>query len=66
MAAKQTKTPEGETVVFSTMRGHPDKCSESCNGVYRFQGELYCKYFGNVADKRADDCIKNEVKGGRK
>ena len=50
---KLTKSPEGEVVTFSTKRG-----------IYRFKGELYCKYFHNVVCKRDEECIKNEVKGG--
>lgn len=63
-AIKQTVGPNGERIVYSTMRGHPEKCSEGCSGVYRFRGELYCKYFNNVADERDPDCIKNEIRGG--
>lgn len=59
---KKTKTPEGQEVVYSTMRGHPNRCSESCNGVYRFQGELYCKYFNEYADIRCKECVENELK----
>lgn len=61
---KLTKSPEGEVVTFSTKRGKPDTCSETCGGIYRFKGELYCKYFHNVVGKRDEECIKNEVKGG--
>ena len=63
-ARKLTKSPEGEVVTFSTKRGKPDTCSETCGGIYRFKGELYCKYFHNVVGKRDEECIKNEVKGG--
>lgn len=61
-ARKLTKSPEGEIVTFSTKRGKLDTCSETCGGIYRFKGELYCKYFHNVAGKRDEECIKNEVK----
>lgn len=61
-ARKQTKTPDGEVVVFSTMRGHPDRCGKSCNGVYRFKGDLYCRFFNEVADLRCKECIENEIK----
>ena len=61
-ARKLTKSPEGEVVTFSTKRGKPDTCSETCGGIYRFKGELYCKYFHNVVGKRDEECIKNEVK----
>lgn len=60
-ARKLTKSPEGEVVTFSTKRGKPDTCSETCGGIYRFKGELYCKYFHNVVGKRDEECIKNEV-----
>lgn len=63
-ARKLTVDPEGNVVVFSTKRGKPDTCSENCSGVYRFRGELYCKYFNNVVGKRDAECIKNERKGG--
>lgn len=62
MARKLTKTPEGKVVVFSTMRGHPNRCSESCSGVYRFKGDLYCEHFNEVADLRCKECIENEIK----
>lgn len=63
-ARKLTRSPEGEVVTFSTKRGKPDTCSETCGGIYRFKGELYCKYFHNVVGKRDEECINNEVKGG--
>lgn len=31
-ARKLTKSPEGEVVTFSTKRGKPDTCSETCGG----------------------------------
>ena len=33
-ARKLTKSPEGEVVTFSTKRGKPDTCSETCGGIY--------------------------------
>ena len=60
--AKLTTTPEGEQKPFSTMRGRPDLCSETCKAVYRFGGELYCGYFHEVAYKRCKACIEGEVK----
>jgi hypothetical protein len=60
--AKLTKTPEGQIVEFSTRKGHPDRCSNSCSGVYRFQGDLYCKYFHEYAEFRCKECIENEIK----
>lgn len=63
-ARKLIRSPEGEVVTFSTKRGKPDTCSETCGGIYRFKGELYCKYFHSVVGKRDEECIKNEVKGG--
>lgn len=62
-ARKLTVTPEGETVVYSTKRGKPTQCSENCAGVYKFCGELYCKYFNCVVGKRDKDCVNNTVKG---
>lgn len=32
-ARKLTKSPEGEVVTFSTKRGKPDTCSETCGGI---------------------------------
>lgn len=64
MARKRTRTPEGKVVVFSTKRGRPDMCSDSCNGIYKTCRETYCEYFNCIAGKRHDDCIKNEIKGG--
>ncbi|MEG1083959.1 MAG: hypothetical protein RSE04_05915 [Hydrogenoanaerobacterium sp.] len=61
---KLTKTPEGKVVVFSTMRDHPNRCSESCSGVYRFCGDLYCKHFNEYAEFRCKECIENELKVG--
>lgn len=63
MAAKRTRTEDGQLVVISTKRGFPDRCSPTCNGVYKFQGERMCKYFDCYADKRDKECIKNEIKG---
>ena len=54
-ARKLTRSPEGEVVTFSTKRGKPDTCSETCGGIYRFKGELYCKYFHNVVGKRDEE-----------
>lgn len=62
-ARNKTRTPEGDVVVFSIMRGHPDRCSESCSGVYRFKGDLYCKHFNEIADKRCKECVENEIHG---
>jgi hypothetical protein len=61
--AKQTMTPEGKIVSFSTMRGRPDLCSATCSGVYRFKGDLYCQYFYTEAYKRCKACIENEIQG---
>lgn len=61
---KLTVSVYGETVAFSTKQGKPDTCSKTCRGVYRFKGELYCKYFHCVVGKRDEACIKNEVKEG--
>lgn len=63
-ARKLTVTPDGDTVVYSTKRGKPNQCSENCAGVYKFRGELYCKYFHCVVGIRDKDCVKNTVKGG--
>lgn len=63
-ARKLTRDPEGKTVVFSTKHGKPDTCSQTCSGVFRFKGELYCKYFNCVVGKRDPECIKNEIKDG--
>lgn len=64
MAKKITKDLEGNLITFQAKRGKPDTCSETCSGVYRFKGELYCKYFHCVVGKRDEDCIKNEIKDG--
>ena len=64
MSQKLTRTPDGETVQFKTMRGHPDRCSIHCGGVYSFEGDKYCKYFFNDVGKRDPRCIANEVKEG--
>ena len=63
-ARKITRDTDGNIVSFSAKRGKPDTCSETCSGVYRFKGELYCKYFHNVVGKRDPECIKNEIKAG--
>ena len=63
-ARKLTVSPECGTVAFSTKQGKPDTCSETCGGVYRFKGELYCRYLHCVVGKRDEECIKNEVKEG--
>lgn len=60
-ARKLTRTPEGETVVFSTKRGKPGQCSENCSGVFKFRGELYCKYFNCIVGKRDKECIQNTI-----
>lgn len=64
MARKLTRTPEGKVVAFSTKRGRPDMCSDSCSGIYKTLHETYCEYFDCIVGKRHRDCIRNEIKGG--
>lgn len=44
-ARKLTRSPEGEIVTFSTKRGKPDTCSETCGGIYRFKGNCTVNTF---------------------
>lgn len=58
---RQTVTPEGLVVNFSTMRGHPHRCSEHCSGVFKFNSDLYCRHFNEAADFRCEACVQNEI-----